>query len=272
MLNSNGSPSAMLTSFWSNRSLVLALTKREIIGRYRGSYLGLLWSFFNPLFMLAIYSFVFGEIFKSRWSGGTGSKSEFTLILFSGLIVLNIFSECVARAPNLILSNVNYVKRVVFPLEILPWVIMGTALFHGAVSLFAWLIAYSLLVGLPHATAFILPLVLLPFILLIMGFSLMLASLGVFLRDMGQMIGLIITAMMFLAPIFFPITTLPEAYHTLIRFNPLTIPIEQVREVLIWGKLPDWKMLAIYGGLSLIIAWFGFFWFQKTRKGFADVL
>jgi lipopolysaccharide transport system permease protein len=234
--------------------------------------LGILWSFFNPVFMLLVYTFVFSVVFKARWSGGSDSKTEFALVLFAGLIVFNVFSECIGRAPSLILSNINYVKKVVFPLDILPWVSLGSALFHTFISLGVWMLAYLVLFGLPHPTILWLPLVLLPLVLFIMGLSWALASLGVFLRDVSQFIGLAITTLMFLSPIFYPMTALPEDYRILLFLNPMTPAIEMARDVLFWGKAPNLVMLGVYTLAASAIAWLGFAWFQKTRKGFADVL
>ncbi len=186
--------------------------------------------------------------------------------------MFNLFADCINRAPGVILSNVNYVKKVVFPLEILPFVIFLSALFHSVISLCVWLLAYLVLFGLPHPTVFFLPFILLPFALFIMGLSWALASLGVYLRDVSQFIGILITVLMFMSPIFYPVTALPESYRHLLYLNPLTPVIEQVRDVLYWGRLPDFALLAIYWAVSALIAWLGFSWFQKTRKGFADVL
>jgi lipopolysaccharide transport system permease protein len=272
MKDFSASPVEMFVSLWRNRLLIGSLTKREVIGRYRGSFLGIFWSFFNPMFMLAIYSFVFGEVFNSRWAGGSDSKGEFALVLFAGLIMFNLFAECISRAPTLVLSNANYVKKVIFPLEIFPWITVGCALFHAAVSMLVWFIAYGLMFGMPHLTVLMFPIVFLPFIFLIVGLTCLLSSLGVFLRDIGQMIGILITAMMFLSPLFFPISALPESYRSFLQFNPITIPIQQLREVLFWGREPDWMLLGIYSGVSLVLAWLAFAFFQKSRKGFADVI
>ena len=272
MQNFSISPKEMAASLWRNRSLIKALAQREVVGRYRGSVMGILWSFFNPVFMLLVYTFVFSVIFKARWSGGSDSKTEFALILFAGLIVFNLFAECFNRAPGLILANVNYVKKVVFPLEILPWVALGSALFHALISLGVWLIAYLILFGVPHITVLLFPLVILPLLLLIMGLTWALASLGVYLRDVSQFIGILSTVLMFLSPIFYPASALPEAYRHLLLLNPLTPVIEQARDVLFWGKVPDMTILSIYLLMTAFIAWLGFAWFQKTRKGFADVL
>lgn len=266
------SPREMAASFWRNRQLIRNLVQREVLGRYKGSVLGIFWSLATPIFMLAVYTFVFSVVFKARWGAGSDSKTEFALLLFAGLIIFNLFSECISRAPGLILANVNYVKKVVFPLEVLPWVSMGSALFHFAVSLGVWLVAYLVLFGVPHWHVVLLPLVVLPLVLFVMGLSWALASLGVYLRDVGQIIGLVITVLMFLTPIFYPATALPEAYQPLMFFNPLTLPIEMARDMLYWGKVPQLGTLAIYTAGAGAFAMLGFAWFQKTRKGFADVI
>jgi len=265
---------ALAKSLWRNRQLIVQMTKREVVGRYKGSAMGLAWSFFNPVFMLVVYTFVFSEIFKSRW-GGIGSddsKTQFAVVLFVGMIVLSLFAEVLNRAPGLIISNVNYVKKVVFPLDILPVIAMGAALFHSFISLGVLLAAFALFNGYLHWTAIFIPLVLLPLVILALGLSWMLASLGVFLRDVGQTIGIITTVLMFLSPVFYPVTAVPERFRPYIMANPLTFIIEQAREVLIWGHLPDWAGLGIYALAAAVIAWVGYAWFQKTRKGFADVL
>lgn len=272
MRNFSISPAEMLGSLWRNRNLISALIQREVVGRYRGSLMGILWSFFNPVLMLTVYTFVFSVVFKARWGTASDSKTEFALILFAGLIVFNLFSECILKAPAVILANVNYVKKVVFPLEILPWVILGSAMFHTLISIGVWLIAYVLLFGAPHLTVLLLPLVLLPLLLFIMGMTWALASLGVYLRDVSQFIGIFTTVLMFLSPIFYPTSALPEDYRYLLLMNPLAIIIEQVRDVLFWGKVPDLFIFSTAVAGSALIAWLGFACFQKTRKGFADVL
>lgn len=272
MRHFSATPREMAASPWRNRNLISTSVKREVLGRYRGSVMGLLWSFLNPLFMLGVYTIVFSVIFKARWNVGSDSKTEFALVLFAGLMVFTLFSECINRAPGLIVGNPNYVKKVVFPLEILPWVTLGASLFHAAVSLIVWLLAYVIFFGVPHATALYLPLILAPLILFIMGLSWALASLSVFLRDVSQFIGIMTTTLMFLSPIFYPATALPENYRSMLYLNPLAPIIEQTRDVLFWGKAPDFSMLGIYLVATAFIAWVGFAWFQKTRKGFADVL
>ena len=264
----------LFLSFWRNRPLVLQMARRQVAGRYRGSFLGLLWSFVNPVLMLAVYTFVFSVVFQARWGSesGSGDRFEFAIVLFAGLIVFNLFSECVTGAPALILTNVNYVKKVIFPLEILPWVSLCSALFHAGINLLVLLI-FLLSTGrsIP-ATTLLLPFVIFPLLLLIMGVSWLLASIGVFIRDVGQFVGMLMTVLMFMSPIFYPLSALPESVRGWLFLNPLTFIIEQTREVLIWGKVPDWGGLAIYTLVTVMIAWAGLIWFQKTRKGFVDVL
>lgn len=262
---------SLATSLWHNRQLIAQMTKREVVGRYKGSVMGLAWSFFNPVFMLVVYTFVFSVIFKSRWGSGD-SKTLFAVVLFVGMIVLGLFSEVLNRAPSLILSNANYVKKVVFPIEILPVISMGAALFHSLISLGVLLVAFVLFNGYLHWTVIFTPLVLLPLVIVTLGISWILASIGVFLRDVGQTIGIITTMLMFLSPVFYPLTSVPEEFRPFIMANPLTFIIEQAREVLIWGHLPNWTGLIIYTFASTIVAWAGYALFQKTRKGFADVL
>jgi lipopolysaccharide transport system permease protein len=194
------------------------------------------------------------------------------LILFAGLLVFNFFSECVNRAPGLILANTSYVKKVIFPLEILPVVTLGAALFHCGVSALVWFLFYMILFGVPPLTALLFPVVLLPLIFLTVGVSWLLASLGVYLRDVAQVVGVATTILLFLSPIFYPISALPENFQTLLLFNPLTHVIEQTRAVLFFGKLPNWTMYFISLTGGVVVAWLGYAWFQKTRKGFADVI
>lgn len=263
----------MVACLWRNRDLILALTRREVVGRYRGSVIGLAWSFFNPVLMLLVYTFVFSVVFKARWGiAGEEGKASFAIILFVGMIVHGLFAECINRAPNLILSNVNYVKRLVFPLEILPWVALGSAAFHAFISFLVLLLAQVLVNHHLPWSIVLFPVVVLPLILGTMGVAWFLSALGVYIRDIGQLTGILTTVMLFMAPVFYPITALPESYRPWLMLNPLTFIIEQGRGVLIWGHVPSWTGLLTYATISCFVAWIGFWWFQRTRKGFADVL
>ncbi|MDC8745781.1 ABC transporter permease [Xanthomonas campestris] len=268
----SGSPTSMARSFFGNRVLIYQLAKREVISRYRGSLMGLAWSFFNPLLMLAVYTFVFSVVFNARWGVETSNKGDFAIILFVGILVHGIFAECVNRAPSLIVGNASYVKRVVFPLETLPWVAMGAALFHALVSLAVLLLAQLFIRGILPVTVVYLPLVLFPLVMLTMGLAWMLSALGVFVRDIGQMTGILTTILLFLAPVFYPVTSLPEGIRKWIYLNPLTFIIEQSRNVLIWDLPPDFAGLGKYTVFAAVFAWFGYLCFQKLRRGFADVI
>jgi lipopolysaccharide transport system permease protein len=262
----------MICSLWRHRRLVAQMVRTEVIGRYRGSVLGIAWSLFNPILLLAIYTFVFSIVFRARWGAGSESRSEFAFILFAGMVVFGVFAECVNRAPGLILGSASYVKKVVFPLEILPWVALGSALFHALIS-FVVLLVFGLATGYrPPATAALAFLPVLPLLVLTLGLGWFLSSLGVFLRDVGQTVGLLTTVLMFASPVFFPVTAIPEQYRSLMYANPLTPIIEMWRDLLIWGRLPDWSELALLTLGTAVFSWLGFAWFQKTRHGFADVL
>jgi homopolymeric O-antigen transport system permease protein len=270
-------PSVSITSLcrslWRNRQLILQMTKRDIIGRYKGSILGLMWSFFNPLCLLGIYTFVFSVVFKARWGGDfPDDKSKFALMLFVGMIVHGLFAEILNRAPGLILSNVSYVKKILFPLEILPISSMGAALFHTFISLIVLLTAFIFVNGFIQWTTIFLPLILVPLLILSLGFAWILSSIGVFLRDVAQPIGMVITILLFASPVFYPISALPDFARPWIMLNPLSFIIEQARAVLILGQLPNWNGISLYSLASFSIAWAGYAWFQKTRKGFANVL
>jgi lipopolysaccharide transport system permease protein len=266
------SPLSVFACVIQHWDLVVLLTKREVVGRYRGSLLGLLWSLFYPLMMLAVYFFVFNVVFQARWSTEGESNTEFVLLLFIGLIVYSLFAECINRAPSLILSRVNYVKKVVFPLEVLPWVSLGVALFQMGMSLTVLLLFCGLSDVSLSWTMALFPLLVIPLALVVLGASWFLASVGVFVRDVGHATGVMTSLMLFLTPVFYPATALPEAYRPLLYLNPLTFIIEQARDVLIAGKLPSWYGMGIYFLCSVVVAWLGLIWFERTRKGFADVL
>jgi lipopolysaccharide transport system permease protein len=268
----SAAPQELLKSIWKNRQLILQMSKREVIGRYRGSIMGLAWSLFNPILMLAVYTFVFSEVFKAKWGGGDGGKSEFAIMLFVGMIIHGFFAECANRAPSLVLQNSNYVTKVVFPLEILPISSLLCALFHTAISLVVLVGAQLLTQGNLPLSAVYFPLVLLPLFIGTLGISWILAAIGVFIRDVGQIIGVLTTVLLFLSPVLYPVSSLPPQYQSFLHLNPLTYIIEEGRNTLLLG-LPlqpiPW-LLAMAIACGLIIA--GFWLFQKTRRGFADVI
>lgn len=264
---------ALLRRAWRHRMLIAAMTKREVVGRYRGSIMGIAWSFFYPLLMLVVYTLVFSVAFQARWNPGSDeSKIDFAILLFVGLIVHGLFAECGNRAPGLILANVNYVKKVIFPLEILPLVAFGSALFHASVSFVVLILVQLILSQQVPWTAVLFPLVLLPLFFATMGVAWFLAALGVYLRDIGQITAIFTTVLLFISPVFYPISRLPMEYQGWARLNPLAFFIEEGRNTLIFGRYPELGQWSLMMGAGLLIAWAGFAWFQKTRKGFADVL
>lgn len=259
-------------TIWKDSAFTFSLIRREIEGRYRGAYGGLLWYIVNNLLLLGIYSFVFGTIFKARWSAAGATDAHFAVPLFIGLIVFNVYAECISRAPVTITANPSYVKRVVFPLEILPVVNLGVALFNFAVGLAVMVCLAGLLGTSIHWEVVWMPVLLAPVVFLVLGLSWVLASLGVYVRDVTHLVGFLVISTMFLSPIFFPGTAFPEKYQWMMHLNPMTYPIEAARAAALNGQAPDLGLLLVYTGLGLVVAHAGFTWFQLTRRGFADVL
>jgi lipopolysaccharide transport system permease protein len=264
---------ALVRSAIQHRALIRQLTRREVVGRYQGSIMGMAWSFLNPLVMLAIYTFVFSVVFRTRWGGAAdATRGGFAITLFAGQVVHGLLAECINRAPALVLAQPNLVKKVVFPLEILPWTLLGSALFHAAASVAVLITAQLMLAGVLHVTVLWLPLVLLPLVVLALGLAWLLAALGVYVRDIAQTTGMATTILLFLSPVFYPASALPEAYRSWLYLNPLTPVIENARMVLIEGQPPDLSRLGVTFVVSIVVAQAGFWFFQRSRKGFADVL
>jgi len=273
MPNDPGQTLAAIASPTRHWNLFVQLVRRDIAGRYRGSSLGVLWSLINPLLMLAVYTFVFGFVFRSRWGlPGSESKLDFAIALFAGMLPYGIFSECMGRATNLVTSQPNYVKKVVFPLELMAWVALAAALFHALVGLSVLLLAIVLVKGGIPLTALLLPAIWLPLCLLCLGLLWVLSAAGVYQRDLQQIVGAIVTALMFLSPLFFPSSALPESIRPWLAANPLAFPIEASREVLVLGHTPALVSWLIHCALGLGIALAGAWFFERTRRGFADVL
>ena len=260
-------------ALWKNRDLYWRLTEREVLGRYRGSFLGVAWSFLNPLAMLAVYTFIFSQVFNARW-GSLEQRGPigFAINLFAGMIVFNVFSECATRAPTAILINPNYVKKVIFPLEILPAVIVGSAFFHALTSL-SVLTLFTIINDQSIQLSWLwLPFVWLPLLLGCMALSWILSALGVFLRDLGQLVSVAVSMLMFLSPIFFPLSALPNRWQPLLSLNPLTGLIEQTRQILVAGKMPEPSYLLLSTIASLFICEIAFRGFINAKRAFADVM
>ena len=266
-------PVRILAGLWHERHLTRQLTWREITGRYRSSMLGLLWSFITPLVTLSLYTYVFGVVFKARWPGArTGSLGEFGLMLFAGLTAFTLLSECINRAPHLITAQPNYVKKVVFPLEILPVSVLGAALFHAGISLLLLALAEQVVLGRVVWTILLAPLVLLPLVLLALGTSWAIASLGVFFRDIGHTVALIMQVLFFTTPIFYALEAVPAPWRDWLLWNPLVAVVDNMRRVSVSGTTPNWHSLATSAICGLVVFSLGHAWFVKTKRGFADVL
>lgn len=259
-------------AIFRHRALLLHLIVREIQARYRGSVLGVLWSFLTPLLMLGVFTFVFSTVFQSRWGQAGGDRVNFALMLFPGMVLHSLFADVVARGPTLIVTNANYVKRIIFPLDVLPVVAVGSALFQAAVGLAAVAGFQWILRGHVPITALWLPLVIAPYVLFLLGMAWMLSSLGVYLRDLTQLTGLLATVLMFLSPVFYPVDALPPKWQPWIHLSPLTLILEQTRAVLLLDETPAVLPLLSYALVAALFACSTLYWFQRTRKGFADVL
>lgn len=266
-------PVRIVAHLWKYRDLIRQLTWREVVGRYKGSFIGLGWSFIQPLIMLFVYTFVFSVIFKARWGVESDEgKAAFALALFMGLITFSIFSEVANSAPSLVLGNANYVKKVVFPLEILPFVRLLSALINAVFSLGVLFVGILIFNHFIHWTTLLLPLIWLPMMMFTLGCGYFLASLGVFVRDMGAVIGVLTTMLFFLTPIFYPISAVPEPFRIFCRVNPIAIFVEDARRVVLWGLFPDWPWFFFGMVLSVAVLIIGFVWFMKSKKAFADVI
>lgn len=263
---------APLASLLRHPYLITELAKRDIQGRYRGANFGLLWSLISPFIMLMIYTFAFGSVMKGRWPEIEAGHTQFAIILFAGLIVHGFFAECFNKSATLITSNPNFVKRVIFPLEVLPWPMILSAIFHVAMNLIVFVILRLIMDGVFVWTVVLFPLVLLPLALLTSGISWLMAAAGVYFRDINQVTGPISMAMLFLSSAMMPVTSVPQSYRWVFELNPLSFIIDQAREVLLWGRTPDWSGLLLYSVGSLVVFYIGYWGFASTRKGFADVL
>jgi len=225
----------------------------------------------QPLFLLSVYTLAFGVILKARW-GGVGNTAEYALMLFAGLIVFNMFSECLSKSSTLITDNPNFVKKVVFPLEILPIITVATALVHAMIGISVWILGYTLLFGVPKVTIIFFPIILICFVPVLLGLGWLLSALGVVIRDISQLTSMINHTLLFLTPIFYSIETAPPMLQNILRLNPLTFIVEQLRSVLFYGHIPDFKNLIIYFFIAFLFAWGSLGLFKRMRINFADLV
>jgi lipopolysaccharide transport system permease protein len=258
---------------WCYRHLTWQLARRGIINRYRGSYLGFLWPFLTPLLMLLIYTFVFSGMFKMRWGTNLqGGHADFALTMLCGLIPFTVFSEVVTGAPGLIIQHASYVKKIVFPLEILPVSVLIASLVHAGFSMVILLLGLSVLAQVPGWAVVYLPLVLGPLILLTLGLGWFFSALGVFVRDMGQAVAVFANMLFFLTPIFYPIEGVPEEFRGILEVSPLSAIVDSLRCVLLWNRAPSWEWLGYAAATSLIIYAAGYYFFVRSKPAFADVI
>ena len=273
------SPLQPLRSLIRHRDLIVRLGRRDIEARYRGSVLGLVWAVVQPLVQLAVYTFVFGVVLKMKISrvgledeAAALDTRDFAMSLFAALILYNLFSDCVGKAPGLLRQNVTFVKKIVFPLDVLPWSTLIMAIFNAAVASLVFAVFYLFIEGSPPVTVLLAPVVVLPVILLILGLCWILMSVGLYVQDTQQVVGLVLMVALFTCPIFYPLAMVPEAYQPLLYLNPLTVAVEMLREVVFSGTVPDpWTWL-IYLAAAAVVAWIGWIWFAATKRGFADAV
>lgn len=254
-------------------SLWRTLVAQDLAARYRGTLLGRAWPLLMPLLMLCVYGFVFGLVFRARWPGlAEGDHLGFALNLFIGLLVHGLLAEAVGQAPSLMQRNSNFVRKMVFPLPVLVAVPLGAALFHAGMG-FALVLAINAIWGSGlHASVLAVPVVLLPYAVLLYGLALVFAGLGVYLRDLAQVVSVIVLLALFTSTVFFPRSMVPEPLSRVVDFNPISWPVEATREVLLHGRWPaasEWGMYALASVLVLALGWWAF---AALRRGFADVL
>lgn len=267
---------ASFLDFWrslaAHHQLIWRLATREVTQRFQGSTLGLAWMVLTPLLSAAVFTFVFSAVFQTRWPGNQTGPFDFALLLLTGMAIHGVFAEAVGRAPTLILSQPSYVTKVVFPIEVLPVVAVLSALVNATITILIVIFGQLLLKGVLHWTAIFFPLVLAPFLIFVVALVLFFAACGIFLRDLSQLVTLLVTVSLFLTPIFYPLDAVPGAFRTLMRLNPLTSIVEQSRTVVVFGGLPNFASLAIYMVCALLALAASFWVFQRMRPGFADVL
>jgi len=251
--------------------LIFSLAKRELLARYKGSALGIVWALLTPVVMIAIFTFIFAGIFGARF-GASQSHWDYALYLFCGLLPWTMFQETLQQSASTIVAHANLVKRVVFPLETLPvaqaFSSLGNQLFASIALLIATLVIQQQL----HLTALWFPVLVIPQLLFTLGAAWLIASLGVFLRDIAQGITLLLMAWMYLTPIIYPESIVPQRFRVLINLNPFTSLVRSYRRIFLEGAAPDWSGLAYFTGFAIVSFLVGYWWFARTRKNFADVI
>ncbi|MBX3409921.1 MAG: ABC transporter permease [Phycisphaeraceae bacterium] len=269
-------PAAMAAHLWSLRGLFVQFTRREVAARHKGSVLGVVWNFLHPLMMLGVYTFVFAIVWQARWlpiGGDEGGRGAFALSVFAGLVMWEVFSGGVGTAPTIIVNNTNFVKKVIFPLEVLPLAQIGASAFVAGVSLLVLLAGNIALRGSVSPTLWLFPLVLPALFSLTAGLAWFVASLGVFLRDLRQIVsGLLLQVMFFMTPIFYPLERVPDPYQSVLRLNPMASIVDNARRTVLYGVQPDWASLGLVTLVGLLVMLLGYAFFMKSKRSFADVI
>lgn len=266
-------PLAFAASIWQHRNLLKQFTLRNVEMRHKGSRLGLIWSFLNPLLMLGLYVFVFGYIQRGQFGVlPNETPLDFALGIFVGLTVFHLFSEVLGTAPTVIMSNPNFVKKVVFPLEVLPAASVGASLIHMLGSLTLALIGIAIVGPGLTANIFWVPVILFPLVLLLLGVAWFFAAVGVFFRDIGQIVTLLTIGLMFASAVFYSASTLPAPAWAILRFNPMLLAIELMRDATMWNQPIRLLHLAYLMGVGFVAAIGGYWCFRKMSPAFADVL
>lgn len=255
-----------------HRELLFALMRREIVARYRGSALGLFWSLITPIVLLATYTLVFSFFFKMKWSPEDSGHGYFVVMLFCGLIPFNFFSEVISRSPMLIVSSPNYVKRVAFPVQLLPAVATGAALFHALIGMVILLALRWVVLGSLPPEVLYLPLIWIPLVIFTLAASLIVSAAGVFIRDLGHAVGLVLNILFFLSAVIYPAATIPEAWRLILWLNPVACAILQIRETCVQGMTLNFSLFAVLLGGSCALLFLAAGWFRGVSRRFADVL
>ena len=254
-----------------NFELILELTKKEFYERYKGTFGGIIWSFIQPLFLLTIYTIAFGIILKAKWSFATNT-SDYALMIFAGLLIFNGFAEVMNKSAIIIKANPNFVKKILFPIEILSIVIVLCAFINIFISIIIWIFVFYFFYGYIHITVLYIPFIMIIFVPLLIGLSWIISSVGLIIKDMPHIIGILNHSLLFLTPIFYSLDVAPSIIHNVLIFNPLTFIIETLRSVLYYGILPQHKSLLIYFFISIVFSTFSFYIFKKIRPRFSDLL
>jgi lipopolysaccharide transport system permease protein len=263
----------IIRHLWNYRGLIWMMSRREVAARYKGSVVGIGWAFVQPLLMLGVYTFVFSVIFNARWGLGTDeTRSSFALVLFLGLITFRVFSEMLNVSSDMVVRNSNFVKKVLFPLEILPVVQLLSILIHALLSLLIVIIGALFILHHIPLTALLLPIIWLPVILFSLACGYYLAAVGVFFRDIRANTNVLTTVLFYASGIFYPISAVPEKFQILLKMNPIAILVEYSRKVFFWGITPDWSAYVVWLSVSVVMCVSGFVCFMKVKRAFADVL